>query len=112
LFVWRRAYREGSRGAIAGFVPAGVAPEEIAGEPPKDKRRAPSYDSASEPAYPERMVIGDGGRRRVIADGDAHPHHGDKDLDPAAFARSGIDQVRRLAGIVGLHRAVGRLGFV
>jgi len=78
LFAWRKAYREGRRGAVCGFVPAIVAPEETACEPPMEARRAPSPDAAPERACRGRMVIVLGGKRRVIVD---------SDVDGAALGR-------------------------
>lgn len=71
LFAWRKAYREGAPGAVAGFVPVMVTPDEPeSGEPRKDERRAPSRDAASDPACPGQMVIVLGGARRVIVGND------------------------------------------
>lgn len=78
LFAWRKAYREGARGAVAGFVPAIVAPEETASEPPMDERHAPLRDAPPERACPGRMVIVLGGARRVIVG---------SDVDAAALRR-------------------------
>jgi transposase len=72
LFAWRKAYRERPRSAIAGFVPAIVAPEETASEPPMDERRAPLRDAASELACPGQMVIVLGVVRRVIVGSDVN----------------------------------------
>jgi transposase len=78
LFAWRKAYREGAHGAVAGFVPAIVAPEEAASELPEAELRAPLRDAASEPACLGQMVIVLGGARRVIVG---------SDVDAAALER-------------------------
>jgi transposase len=70
LFAWRKAYREGPHGAVAGFVPVNVASEEAASGPPTDGRCTPSRDAASAPACPGQMVIVLGGARRVIVGND------------------------------------------
>jgi transposase len=44
LFAWRKAYREGRLGAVCGFVPAVVAPEKAASEPPTEDLAASSPD--------------------------------------------------------------------
>lgn len=78
LFAWRKAYREGRRGAVAGFVPAIVAPEEAAGELPVEELRAPSSETDCDRVRQGRMVIVLGGKRRVIVD---------SDVDAAALGR-------------------------
>jgi len=78
LFAWRKAYREGLRGAVAGFVPAIVAPEETATETPMEERRAPTPDADRDRACRGRMVIVLGSNRRVIVD---------SDVDAAALRR-------------------------
>jgi transposase len=72
LFAWRKAYREERHGAVAGFVPAIVAPEETASEPPMDEQRGPLGGAASELACPGQMVIVLGGARRVIVGSDVN----------------------------------------
>jgi transposase len=78
LFAWRKAYREGPGSAVAGFVPAIVAPEEASSELPVKEVRAPSHDAACELACPGQMVIVLGGARRVIVG---------SDVDAAALGR-------------------------
>lgn len=78
LFAWRKAYREGALGAVAGFAPVNVAPEGAASGLPTDGRCTPSRDAASEPACPGQMVIVLGGARRVIVG---------NDVDAAALER-------------------------
>lgn len=70
LFAWRKAYRAGRLGAVCGFVPAIVAPEEVAGEPPAQKLRAPSSDADRDGARRGRMVIVLSSGRRVIVSND------------------------------------------
>ena len=78
LFAWRKAYREGQCGAVAGFVPAIMAPEDSARETPADERRAPLPGAVSDRASPGKMVIVLGGGRRVIVG---------SDVDVAALSR-------------------------
>jgi len=62
LFAWRKAYREGRLGAVYGFVPAVVAPEEVASERPAEDLAASSPD-------PEHGRSGCGGMEIVLPSG-------------------------------------------
>jgi transposase len=70
LFFWRKAYREGRLGDVAGFVPAVVVPEQ-----PANKASAAAYGRIE-------IIIANG--RRVIVDGDV-------DVEPLLRLISGLE---------------------
>ena len=70
LFFWRKVYREGRLGDVAGFVPAVVVPE-----PPANKASAAAYGRIE-------IIIANG--RRVIVDGDV-------DVEPLLRLISGLE---------------------
>ena len=78
LFAWRKAYREGRLGAICGFVPAVVVPEDITNETAAEEPGASSSDMTPGRAGCGRMVIVLPGGRRVIVG---------SDVDAAALRR-------------------------
>ena len=63
LFAWRKAYREGRLGDVAGFVPAMIAPEQ------------PERGSGSD--YGRIEIVSANGRRVIV----------DRDVDVAALLR-------------------------
>ena len=66
LFAWRKAYREGPRGAVTGFVSAIVAPDTPREVTVAEMPSSPPGDLPARPSGGRMVIVLSGGNRVIV----------------------------------------------